>query len=311
MDFRAERSSERGTSAVIRRVPIGIIGGNENSFRPIVLAVGPYNHGNENLRRMEACKAELIEKSPELKKFEPEVRELLSQIRCFYPPDVRARGQIDFEEVICRDVFFVVFVVYLYEKEVLGHLDSTNWFGITNFDSSMLKTCARNLLIADNQLPWPLVDKFSSLIFRGEKNGRFMINMFLATVMCENLSLKVSDDLFDGNPLHLLDLLRTRYLVDYIYPWDDGFVLYSAKELLMRRIKIVEAVPKKGIGFLVGGVCFCWKTATLALPRLSICEHFKHTFLNMAGYEPLAFVTMVKLPNFFACTEDCFRTLRV
>lgn len=138
-----------------------------------------------------------------------------------------------------------------------------------------------------------------------------MINMFLATVMCENLSLKVPDDLFDGNPLHLLDLLRTRYLVDYLYPGDDGFVLYSAKELLMRRIKIAEAVPKKGIGFLVGGVCFCWKTATLALPRLSICEHFKHTFLNMAGYEPLAFVTMVKLPNFFACTEDCFRTLRV
>ena len=57
MDFRAERSPERGTSAAIRRVPIGIIGGNENSFRPIALAVGPYHHGNENLRRTEACKA--------------------------------------------------------------------------------------------------------------------------------------------------------------------------------------------------------------------------------------------------------------
>ncbi|KAL6321471.1 hypothetical protein AAG906_018407 [Vitis piasezkii] len=211
MDFRSERSPERGTSAVIRRVPIGIIGGNENSFRPIVLA---------RVRR------ELIEKSPELKKFEPE---LLSQIRCFYPADVRARGQIDFEEMIYRDVFFVVFVVYLYEKEVLGHLDSTNW---------------------------------------------------------------------------------TRYLVDYIYPGDDGFVLYSAKELLMRGIKLLRLCQRKELDF--GWWCeFCWKTATLALPRLSICEHFKHTFLNMAGYEPLAFVTIVKLPNFFACTEDCFRTPRV
>ena len=52
----------RKKELLICRVPIGIIGGNENSLRPIVLAVGPYHHGNENLRRIEACKAELIEK---------------------------------------------------------------------------------------------------------------------------------------------------------------------------------------------------------------------------------------------------------
>lgn len=283
MDSGAEGLPEKGNSTFIRGVPTCILPGNEDSFRPILLAIGPYHHRKEELKLMEACKAELIERSPGLRGFEAEVREFVPQILSFYPPDIRGKFQINLEEMIVKDAFFVVFVVYLRVKQVSNGLDCTDCSGIRNFDRSMLQFCVRDLLIADNQLPWLVVDKVSSLVFGGEKNGRFMIDKFLSTVMSGKSSTKVPDDLFDGDPLHLLDLLRRKYLVDYVYPEDDRFVLYSAKELPMRGVNIVEAAPENG--FLVGGVSFCGKTATLALPRLTICEHFKHTFSNMAAYE--------------------------
>ena len=278
----AEGLPAKGNSTFIRGVPTCILPGNEDSFRPFCLAIGPYHHGKEELKLMEECKAELIEKSPGLRGFEAEVREFLPHILSFYPPNIRGKFT-NFEEMIVKDAFFVVFVVNLYLMQDSKGLDCTDCFGIRNFVPSMLQFCVRDFLVADNQLPWPVVDKVSSLVYGGEKNGRFMINQFLNKVMSGNLSAKVPDDLFDGDLLHLLDLLRRRYLVDYVYSEDDRFVLYSAKELLMRGVKIVEAVSENG--FFVGGVSFCGKTATLALPRLTICKHFKHTFLNMAGYE--------------------------
>lgn len=268
-------------SVNLRRVENAIRKGKDDSFTPRVLSVGPHHHGNEDLKEVEDLKVQIH--SEFWTQFRPKDVVILIEGMVFssYPESIKKRYRSNlgtFVDMCLKDACFALYIIDAYaanrKPTILG--DAT------------FESCITDLLLLENQLPWPLLHKMNTIKF-GEEKGKKNVIKFLYAAMNRKLSdsfPEVPENLFD-NALHLVGLLREFCLMNYSPPGKFPFLSYSAQELDKKGVKIAGTQPKENEGFLVGDMVFSWWTATLVVPFLSIHDvsRFKKLFLNMIAYE--------------------------
>lgn len=264
-----------------RRVEEAIRKGKDHSFEPRVLSVGPHNHGKRDLQKVEDLKVQIHEKflTEEMVKNVPKLIE--EKYFYWYPEYIQEtyRSNLEsFVDMCLKDACFALYII-----DACAANSKPTILGKSTFEN-----CITDLLLLENQLPWPLLDMMNTIKF-GEKKGKENVIKFLYAAMNRRLSdsfPEVPKKLFD-NALHLVGLLRGLCLMDYSPPGKYPFLAYSAQELDKKGVKIAGTQSKENEGFLVGSMVFSSLTATLVIPFLSIHEEsrFKKLFLNMIAYE--------------------------
>lgn len=263
-----------------RRVEEAIRKGKDH-FDPRVLSVGPHNHGKKDLQKVEDLKVQIHAKFL-TEDMPADVHKLIKEnLFYWYPEDIQKRYLFDLDYFVgmcLKDACFVLYII-----DACANRTSPTLLGRANFE-----LCITDLLLLENQLPWPLLDRMNTIKF-GERKGRVNVIKFLYVAMngrLPNSFPEVPKKLFD-NALHLVGLLRRLCLMDYSPPGKYPFLAYSAQELDEKGVKIAGTQPKENEGFLVGGMVFSSLTATLVIPFLSIhaASRFKKLFMNMIAYE--------------------------
>lgn len=264
----------------LRRVENAIREGKDDSFTPRVLSIGPHHHGNKDLEEVEDLKVQIHSEFWTEEMGVDVVNLIEEKVFSSYPEYIQGRYRSNLESFVnmcLKDACCALYIIDAYanrKSTILG--------------KATFERCITDLLLLENQLPWPLLDRMNTIKF-GKRKGKANVIKFLCAAMNRRLSdsfPKVPTELFD-NALHLVGLLRELCLMDYSPPRKYPFIGYSAQELDKKGVTIAGTQPKENEGFLVGGMVFSSLTATLVIPFLSIHDdsRFKKLFLNMIAYE--------------------------
>lgn len=265
----------------LRRVENAIREGKDDSFTPRVLSIGPHHHGNKDLEEVEALKVQIHSEFWTQEMGVDVVNLIKEMVFSSYPEYIQGRYRSNLESFVdmcLKDACFALYII----DDCAANRKPTK-LGMATFEN-----CITDLLLLENQLPWPLLDMMNTIKF-GERKGKENVIKFLYVAMngrLPNSFPEVPKKLFD-NALHLVGLLRRLCLMDYSPPGKYPFLAYSAQELDEKGVKIAGTQPKENEGFLVGGMVFSSLTATLVIPFLSIHadSRFKKLFMNMIAYE--------------------------
>lgn len=269
----------------LRTVEDAIRKGKDDSFTPRVLSVGPHHQvnkddpRNKDLEEVENLKVQIHSEFWTQGRHVDVVKLIKEMVFPSYPEYIQEKHRSNLESFVdmcLKDACFALYIIDAYaanrKPTILG--------------KATFENCITDLLLLENQLPWPLLDRMNTIKF-GEKKGRENVIKFMYAAMNRTDSFPgVPKKLFD-NALHLVGLLRGLCLIDYSPPEKFPFLSCSAQELDKKGVKIAGTQPKENEGFLVGGMVFSSLTATLTIPFLSIHNdsRFKKLFLNMIAYE--------------------------
>ncbi|KAJ0014930.1 hypothetical protein Pint_20098 [Pistacia integerrima] len=147
--------------------------------------------------------------------------------------------------------------------------------------SNMIALVQRDLFLLENQIPFKLLNELSFNKFGNETEKKTMLNKR------EVQDAKGITGTFDGEPAHLLDLIRTNLFdkidLTQLPPRDrsEWFSYRSAKELKAVGIHFRPSKTNKftDVAFQPGYL------AKLELPPIYIDDSTKSMLLNMAAYE--------------------------
>ncbi|GFY98164.1 hypothetical protein Acr_12g0007050 [Actinidia rufa] len=211
----------------IEKVPL-LLRNNENNkgqYDPKVVSIGPYHHGRlelqfvENLKPMVA-RVFVSDSGKSIDKFYNKILWMVDEARSFYVEgSTDAHSDEKFAEMMLLDGCFILGMIEsIYGQkpsriskydEVITHLGMLVWYSIS----------ADMVFLLENQIPFQVLESLMSLKFEDDEAMR-MIDEFLHSPVSADLQFKirkvVKNRKYEKPPLHLLELFRTKLLLDHI-----------------------------------------------------------------------------------------------
>ncbi|KAJ0079623.1 hypothetical protein Patl1_22873 [Pistacia atlantica] len=281
---------------------------NSGCYDPLVVSIGPYHYGNTRLELMQRHKLTMARQyvngnSNLLEDLYRKVRRLAKDARECYTDgsSVAKFNNEEFTQMMVLDGCFIlqfICCIVKFEREAL------------KMKSNMIALVQRDLFLLENQIPFQVLNELSFNKFGNETEKKTMLNQFVTQIrsLPSHRPKKSINDIlrelpfgarrevqdakgitgtFDGEPAHLLDLIRTNLFdktdLTRLPPRDrsEWFSYRSAKELKAVGIHFRPSKTNKftDVAFQPGYL------AKLELPPIYLDDSTKSMLLNMVAYE--------------------------
>ena len=152
-------------------------------YDPMIVAIGPYHHGNKKLKQMEAFKIQFTlqythQSGKSIKELYGEMQKLLVEAKNYYAEDIaKDFNTKKFAEMMFLDSCFVIQFMYCCVKPEKNDIKTTY------FDKNLIM---RDILLLENQLPFKILTKLMSLSSKFDGcQGKEMIDDFIKLIMSE------------------------------------------------------------------------------------------------------------------------------
>ncbi|XP_052176568.1 putative UPF0481 protein At3g02645 [Diospyros lotus] len=216
----------------IQKVPAILRGvkSNKECYDPMIVAIGPYHHGKDELQQMETFKIQFTlqyadQSGKSIRKLYEEMQNSLVEAKNYYTEDVAEKFNDEkFAEMLFLDSCFVIqFMDSCVNSE-------NNNIKTTNIDTAFIR---RDIMLLENQLPLEILTKLMCLSLRFEGGQGFeMIDNFIKLIMKDPpieekaprrktcfLFFQTNSKSEETNrkkkkPIHLLELVRTKFVDD-------------------------------------------------------------------------------------------------
>lgn len=296
----------------IQRVPLMLreIESNKKCYDPVVVSIGPFHHGKQNLAPMERFKFSLTrmyakESEVWVKDLYKKVADVSGDARKCYTEESKA----DFDEEAFARMMFLdgCFLLQFISCIVNNNHDEMK---MKSHDMAFVR---RDLFLLENQLPFNVLEVLMNARFE-EGKGEEMIHTFITQSrpnpepkreLEPQCVFKFNNFFSTGQPVHLLELVRSQLIDVKAF---EGGVCYQKRDWYSYRSAM--ELKKVGIHFRPGkstrysdikfeGTCF---SSVLTLPPITIDDLTKSMLLNLVAYEACP-----DTPNDFGVTSYiCF-----
>ncbi|KAG9441333.1 hypothetical protein H6P81_017187 [Aristolochia fimbriata] len=306
--------------ATIHRVPHIIRRGNESAYEPEIVAIGPYHRRNVRLWAMEKRKWQYLHSfctrcGHTWEEVLLKVHEMVGRAQRCYSSNIDPIEEEDeFVEMMMLDACFILELFFKSEERMEGRKDtgmSTDpVFG--HCSKWVVRCVARDLLLAENQLPFFVLQKIFDSFARPSNTIFALVDLamgfFKALYHAINYQKKQFLEEEANQPLHLLHLVHAHF-VPQASAGSSKKSFFSSKSLLpsfkrqnppeeahyFQPHKPLPTVPRaqrlqdSGIRFKKGeGKNFLdikFENGVMEIPHF-IVDHYTNTFLrNLIAFE--------------------------
>lgn len=273
---------------------------NKDCFSPRMVSIGPYYHEDANLKENEKLKIKLARQyvkaslGKSIDALYSKVEEVAIEARSYYPIEtVRKFNMEMFTRMMLLDGCFLLQFISLMVP------DKYNYVQMTNIEIADVQY---DLFLLENQLPYNVLKALMDMRFNGDEGSK-TIEMFINMTRGLPPAVqpwwvhKMYNRNFRGNaaahhqndPLHLLDLTRTRFVnpntmvqgKPYHRRSNDWYSYYSASVL---KSKGILFRPNKSGSF--GDIKFASIIrGMLTLPPIRIDGSTRSVLLNLVAFE--------------------------
>ncbi|KAJ4706270.1 hypothetical protein OWV82_019943 [Melia azedarach] len=232
------------STAKIQKVPkiIREMKGNDESYDPLVVSIGPYHHGNPKLELMEKHKGKMAcefanNDQKKLEEAYAQVMELAKFARECYEDNEERRvakfNDEEFTKMMFLDGCFVVQYIYCCACKRNGNQDGDQPNSTSlGMKSNIAAWTRRDLFLLENQLPFKVLEKLMMFKLRNKQNWQKMLDDFILLGPQHNYSkqpqgkqqqdrlqntvINVQNDPkpAEPEPAHLLAYTRTKLIGD-------------------------------------------------------------------------------------------------
>lgn len=232
-EFQSEFNSSR-MGTMIHRFPAGLGGINYPFMVPRVVAIGPYHHGKEHLKKMEEVKKAAAyyfcqQHDLDAEEAYEKVLSIVDKARGMYimQETTSVQGMKDaacFAAMMFRDACFLLLYMDAYSRSYRDGNDEANQ-SFLRFSFSYRDSIDNDIMLLENQLPWLVVQVLvGALSEQGKKECMTVVREFIAGMGDtfnvtehvrsgeeKNKTDEEENKIYEENPPpHLLALLRRR-----------------------------------------------------------------------------------------------------
>ncbi|CAK9178111.1 unnamed protein product [Ilex paraguariensis] len=281
---------------------------NEGFYDPKVVSIGPYHHGKPELQEAEKLKAAVAfqfinHSGKDPQEFYKKIVDLVVTIRDYYlPGSTDAYDDVTFAHMMFLDGCFL-----------LSFIHNNIWVVLANtLGSGGMFMLLGDLILLENQLPFLVIQALMSIRCPKEDGEKIIHNFLHSTYACRTANKKQERQDEQRQPLHLLELVREKYLSHSHHKANGG--RNKGKDSSSTTYKsshhsFGSAIELKAKGIHFKSSCktsLCltdisfnssYGYGQLTLPSFISSDQNKVLFLNMMAYE-LA-------PNTSTCWEVC------
>ncbi|CAL4992486.1 unnamed protein product [Urochloa decumbens] len=278
------------------RVPVRIKDLNPMAYKPQVVSLGPFHHGDPELVPMERHKKRalrnLLQRAiPRLGEFVAAVEVVAEQLECAYDLDLGSEwcgveGRRRFLEMMILDGCFLLEVMRASRIDGRRTSDYGPNDPIFSHHGYMVPYIRRDMLMLENQLPLLLLQKLVAV----ERLGTAMppddgeINMMVLRFMSPSSSLPETSR---GLGLHPLDVRRRSMVYGQFQEsrWDVGYV--PERNIIRSAVELREVGIRfqKSNSDILDDIKF-WH-GVLHIPPVVADNSTEYMFLNMMAFERL------------------------
>ncbi|KAL9664874.1 hypothetical protein QQ045_020283 [Rhodiola kirilowii] len=302
----------------INKVPHHLREGNDRSYVPQIVSIGPYHHGKERLRSMDQKKWRSLQQILKRTKHDVKIylnglKEIEDRIRACYEEPI----SFESDEFVLMILLDGCFILELFQGaadgfEKLGYARNDPIFSTRG---SMMHRIQRDLIMLENQLPLFVLDLLLGIQLGQPEQKRLVSKLALmffeplapageSYVILESYGTTL-DPLLDQDSLHCLELFYRLILWQYYWRglpepiervwmkkrWSRWSSYYHAAVIRGQKqwIPCVTALRDAGFKFKRRRTDRFWdvkyKNRILKIPTLLIHDGTKSLFLNLIAFE--------------------------
>ncbi|KAA8535498.1 hypothetical protein F0562_030501 [Nyssa sinensis] len=263
-------------------------------YEPNVVSIGPYHHGKHNLRQMEDLKlttARIFLRGIESdSKMTHQVRldkfaEQITVVREMYEKDSTEHiNEEEFIRMMFLDGCFIIIFIRCFISfgfEELGMKKDT------------ITLVQRDIFMLENQLPFLVLRALCTTKLFNQSDLLWMLDRFICYCTIgsnRNFHTRIEQE---AKPLHLLDLLRKRWVGKHNSSPPESFSFFSQKRIMTSRlVRNIKELKTTGIflkpnsSYQFSDIRFSYfLTGRLTLPPMIITDSTKIIFLNVIAHE--------------------------
>ncbi|XP_019184058.1 PREDICTED: UPF0481 protein At3g47200-like isoform X2 [Ipomoea nil] len=262
---------------------------NEKSYQPEIMAIGPYHHGHQSLQWMEPHKLRYMNsllqwKRVSLEKLVNAIMEQESHLREYYAETINL-DQTKFTEMVVLDGCFIIELVRKFNMAELRDKDDP----IFKMDW-ILSSLQRDLILFENQLPFPVLCKLFDLIEAPNQHHRLIYLLFgFVSDLFPGFGYGQKPNQISGeNVKHLLELIH-KWWMPIMPPakptWPQskkGRFYSSASQLTENGVKLRRSEEAKQI---ISQFNIEFRRGVLWIPTLTIEDRTESVLRNLMAYE--------------------------
>ncbi|XP_027151910.1 UPF0481 protein At3g47200-like [Coffea eugenioides] len=279
---------------------------NQQDYDPLVVCLGPYHHGKEELQSAEEFKLIALEmfvadSGHDVLFFYFKVLQLVNDARnCYFEDSTKKYDDEKFAQMMLLDACFII-------NDIISRCKSGANFYITRYCLGDLASAIvlRDMFLLENQIPFWLL-KFLMCLRCGKQEGEEMLNEFLNGTMFGNYKgsgiasrdKDLSHHLLDAFWLVLVSessIFTSIFAICHVFcsGEDQILTMILAKKKYVHCFRSATELKAKGIHFRrssadsLKGIKFksSYFYATLEVPIWFVSIYTKVFFLNMIAYE--------------------------
>ncbi|KAF9618091.1 hypothetical protein IFM89_000042 [Coptis chinensis] len=241
---------------------------NENIYEPLLVSIGPYHHGNDQLKAMEVHKRRAMchftkRSGVPIQDYKNALMEDVQILKESYDQldEIYCKDSNKFVELMMVDGCFILEFMDILSgapKDYAPNDPIFSYYGcITHYNCLM-----RDMLLLENQLPYLVLEKLVSVSeFRHQVNKEMM--MFAS----------------NKDPgRHMLDMYMKGLFQGGPSSESEEIINLSASQLDLVQIRFRKADSFSNISYDV-------KEATLRIPHININDYSISTFMNLKAFE--------------------------
>ena len=268
----------------IFKVPRGQRFVNERAYEPDILSIGPYHRGKDHLKMMEEYKKvylqKFLQRRPEnsLTSYVAAMRGLEAQARRYYDQPV-ILGEDAFVEMLLLDGCFIIELIC---KPATSEVQQGDQNDPVVGNLLILSAVSYDILLLENQLPFCVLLKLSSMAMPNEKVPFIDKASGFFKGMYPGSRLERNNTISSHECKHLLDLVYHNWLLPSgKEAKSTNFELIrSAREL--KEVGIKFGKQEESFGLFLGAR---FEKDTIKIPHLKIDDTTESLFRNLIAYE--------------------------
>ncbi|XVE67693.1 hypothetical protein DITRI_Ditri09bG0009000 [Diplodiscus trichospermus] len=310
----ASTEAEKWRKLSIYKVPTGIRGGNAKGYKPQIVSLGPYHHGEAHLIPMETHKQRALlhflkRSNTPFEAFVFPVAQVLEDIMDSYY-ELDASWQNDRDRFLRLMIVDGIFMLEVLASAVHG-LNYTNNDPIFSWQRKQpfLSLIKRDMLMLENQLPLLVLVKLVMVESNNTRREEFVIKSLISPFFFPS---PIRSDLNIGTCLHILDVCRKILVFEEPLQNMNGPVAPSYSIVLYEDHNVEIPTPHAtmlnaaGIRFeenktrsrSLKDVSFNFNI--LRLPRIVVDHATETLFLNLVAFERLDIKAGSEVTSFMA-----------